>query len=121
MLATSLPWKSALGQVLRLAAIPVAGWTDLHDALLPNGRPTTAPTGRQGSEPIAVLKQSTVLGLDYAGLDAGARYAQTSPDLGANFTAALATWHGAGALRIFLRRGGRPADRKALLVVAQVG
>lgn len=93
MLATSLPWKSALGQELRLAAaIPVAAWTDLHDALLPNGRATTSPTGRQGSEPVGVLKQSTVLGFYYAGLDAGARYALTSPDFGANFTAALGTW-----------------------------
>lgn len=93
MLATSPPWKSALDRELQLAAaIPMTGWTDLHDALLPNGRATTATTGRPGGEPIGVLKESTILGLYYAGHNSGARYASTSPDLGANLTAALAIW-----------------------------
>lgn len=59
-------WKSPYGTKIRLAAaVPNIAWTDLLDALLPNGRarddvvPDTNPAVRE-AQPIGVFKKSTV-------------------------------------------------------------
>ena len=57
-----VPWKSPKGKPMEIkAGFPIAAWSDLADALLPNGRflagEEVAPPG-QSYEPIGVLKQS---------------------------------------------------------------
>jgi predicted acyl esterase len=57
-----VPWTSPKGKKMEFkAAFPIAPWSDLIDALLPNGRflagQEIAPPG-QSFEPIGVLKQS---------------------------------------------------------------
>lgn len=57
-LATSEPWSTPSGEreISLAAALPMWGWTDLEDALLPNGRATDGIPVDDG--PAGVLKQS---------------------------------------------------------------
>ncbi|MDQ3876957.1 MAG: hypothetical protein M3290_01215 [Actinomycetota bacterium] len=68
MLSRLNQWKSPRGARVRVAAdVPVISWTDLADALIPNGRarddqvPTTDVTERE-AQPVGVLKRSFVSG-----------------------------------------------------------
>lgn len=93
MLATSLPWKTPEGRRIQLAAaVPWNAWSDLHDALLPNGRANTVGRAR-AQEPIGVLKESWVDLFWSFGRAAGqGRYSSSAGDWGANFDAILSTW-----------------------------
>lgn len=58
LLATEAPWPTPAGRTIRIAAsVPIATWTDLVDALMPNGRTSVAGDG-SSEEPVGVLKQS---------------------------------------------------------------
>jgi len=84
-------WTSPGGTPMRIgAAAPKYPWTDLVDALLPNGRAsdgTTAPNGNRTS-PLGIKKESYVDYLYSSGLQS-ARYAAPGQDP----TADLTTWY----------------------------
>ena len=85
-----IPWKSPKGKAMEIkAALPIAGWSDLLDALLPNGRflagEEVAPPG-QSYEPIGVLKQSIFTALYAEGPLLGAYYAPEGDDPEADVT-----------------------------------
>jgi predicted acyl esterase len=87
LLATSLPWQSANGVPLQLAAgVAKYPWTDLLDSLAPNGRATpavdqTAPH----NQPFGIAKDSYVSGLYAAGrAKANGRYDENPADFGTN-------------------------------------
>ncbi|HET7467049.1 MAG TPA: CocE/NonD family hydrolase [Candidatus Dormibacteraeota bacterium] len=86
-----VPWRSPAGVAMHVAvAAPKYPWTDLVDALLPNGRASdgvTSPNGDRTS-PYGIDKQSYVEYL-YASGASSARYAAPSQDP----TADLTTWH----------------------------
>jgi X-Pro dipeptidyl-peptidase C-terminal non-catalytic domain len=79
-----MKWKSPSGVLLHLAAaIPMFTWTDLLDALLPNGTSSdqfgTAPPDGTHFGPLGVDKHSYVAGL-YALGQANAQYAPSGSD-----------------------------------------
>jgi predicted acyl esterase len=85
LLATSLPWKSAKGAKLRLAAaVPLYGWTNLLDSLAPNGRAT--PAARRPAHPdvpLGIAKESYISGLYAVGRAEGnGRYDSNPADYG---------------------------------------
>jgi hypothetical protein len=86
-LATSMPWKSAKGTKLRLAAgVPLYGWTDLLDSLAPNGRATPLPDQTAPHQvPLGVPKLSYISGLYAVGrAKANGRYDENPSDYGTN-------------------------------------
>ncbi len=92
----TMPWKSPHGTPLHLAAaLPMYTWTDLLDALMPNGRASDhfngAPSDGNRKTPVGVEKQSYVAGLFALGT-ADAQYAKSPPAPGADPTADLNTW-----------------------------
>ena len=99
----TLPWTSPNGTPLHLAAaLPMYTWTDLVDALMPNGTASDglagAPADRSHQSPIGAEKLSYVTGLFAKGLanvpsqvDAGGQYALPGVDP----TADLTTWFAA--------------------------
>jgi predicted acyl esterase len=103
-LAVSMPWSSPVGVPLQLAAaIPTKPWTDLHGALVPNGRATSEQDqSASHEEPFGVPKSAYVAGFYEVGLNDGGgpggsprasgRYDHASDDLGSNFSAVLAFW-----------------------------
>lgn len=67
LLATSLPWDTTCDidftTIQLAAAVPLAGWTSLQNALTPNGRATDdADGGRSLERPYGILKQSSATG-----------------------------------------------------------
>jgi fermentation-respiration switch protein FrsA (DUF1100 family) len=84
-------WKSPAGTPLTIAAaVPRYGWSDLIDALQPNGRSSdgvTVPNGDR-TNPFGIEKQSYVDYLYASGLQT-ARYAPAGQDP----TADLTTWY----------------------------
>jgi fermentation-respiration switch protein FrsA (DUF1100 family) len=84
-------WQSPNGRSMKIAAaVPRYGWSDLIDALQPNGRSSnglTAPNGDR-TNPFGVEKMSYVDYLYASGLQT-AKYAPA----GADPTADLTTWH----------------------------
>jgi hypothetical protein len=88
-----VPWTSPKGKKMEIkAAWPIAPWSDLVDALLPNGRflagEEVAPPG-QSYEPIGVLKQSIEAVLYAEGPLLGAYYAPPGRDPESDLT----KWH----------------------------
>ncbi len=76
------PWVSPAGKPMRIAAaIPEIPWTDLANALMPNGATLDYVADAPYGDRIGVLKQTFVAGLFASGLAAG-RYAEpgTDPD-----------------------------------------
>lgn len=86
-LATSRPWRSPQGTRLRLAvALTFTTWTDLEDALVPNGRPS-------GEGPVGVIKQDLLSGFYVLGRSNGqGRYGNDPGDVGSWFDGAHAIW-----------------------------
>ena len=87
LLATSLPWQSPNGVTLQLAAgVPKYGWTDLLDALTPNGRATPAvDQSAPHNVPFGIAKQSYTAGLYAVGrAEANGRYDENPLDFGTN-------------------------------------
>jgi predicted acyl esterase len=84
-----LPWKSPSGRAMEVtAAFPRWPWSDLVDALEPNGRfldTEVAPFG-QSFEPIGVEIQSYVTGLYLDGLSENGYYAPPGSDSEAELT-----------------------------------
>jgi len=84
-----IPWKSPKGKAMEIkAAWPIAPWSDLVDALEPNGRfldTEIAPRG-QSYEPIGVLKQSIDAALYAEGPLLEAYYAPEGKDPEADIT-----------------------------------
>jgi len=77
-------WTSPKGVPLHLAAaIPMFTWTDLGDALLPNGTASDgfhgAPADGNRTSPFGVDKQTYVFGLHFLGTQTG-QYAPTGKD-----------------------------------------
>ena len=89
----TMAWKSPKGVALHLAAaVPMFTWTDLIDALLPNGRASDGlhggPADGNRQSPIGVDKQSYVFALHESGVNNG-QYAPSGkdPDINAWYTA----------------------------------
>jgi predicted acyl esterase len=69
LLATAMPWKSPKGRTLQLAAaVPLYGWTDLLDSLVPSGR-ATGGTNQTANHvtPLGVPKDSYISALYVVG------------------------------------------------------
>lgn len=119
----AIPWTSPSGTALHLvAALPLYTWTDLIDALMPNGTSSDgfhgAPADGDHASPVGVEKQSYVLGLFAEGLSnvpsAADRSAQYSVP-GIDPTADLTTWFAE-------INGGEPyAAPNLATIVAQIG
>jgi acetyl esterase/lipase len=122
---STTPWKSPNGTPLHLvAALPMYTWTDVVDALLPNGTASDglsgAPADGNHQSPVGIEKLSYVTGLFTKGLtnvpsqaDAGAQYALPGQDP----TADLSTWFAA-------INAGEPSfslDPLTPTILAQVG
>jgi len=93
LLATALPWRTPAGQKLRLAAaVPKYGWTDLLDALAPNGRATPAATQPAEKDvPVGIPKASYVSGLYAVGRAQGnGRYDSNPADYGTDLDESFA-------------------------------
>ncbi len=85
------PWKSPHGVPLHVAAaVPKYPWTDLVDALMPNGRASDGLTASNGNRtfPYGIKKESFVDYLNSSGAQS-ARYAAPGQDP----TADLTTWY----------------------------
>lgn len=69
LLATSPPWGSPAGRTLRMAgAVSLQGWTDLLNALAPNGRADDrVPAAGRSRGPLGVLKTTMFGGLWWNG------------------------------------------------------
>lgn len=84
-----VPWKSPKGKAMEIkAAWPIAPWSDLVDALEPNGRflaNEIAPPG-QGYKPFGILKQSIDAALYAEGPLLEAYYAPEGQDPEADIT-----------------------------------
>jgi dienelactone hydrolase len=104
LLATSLPWKSANGTTLQLAAaVPKYPWTDLAYSLAPNGRenddPYVAADDTDHTTPYGVEKLSYDAGLYATGRSSGrGRYNPPDgvPDDPASQLDALFAWTNKG-------------------------
>src|SRR4051794_31397208 len=87
LLATSLPWQSAKGVTLQLAAgVAKYPWTDLLDSLSPNGRASPAvDQSAPHNVPFGIAKESYIDGLYAVGrAKANGRYDENPAEFGTN-------------------------------------